>query len=148
MDINLLITAERTFNDLLREYIDYRYPKPLLRKPKKNEDTPQMRELLRYQHERSMDLWQKTVDDVLRQTMINDLTIEGIYGAIDRTIRMIKDAEYLATDVTELVKRRRLFEQIKSIIHISPAYPKDAARRLVNLNKKLVAEPRSYAYGD
>jgi len=83
---------------------------------------------------------EKMADLLVSASHVEDINYDNVVSACNKTIGIMKDIEYelISGDLGEHKERRRLVEQLLSILHIGRAYPDNAIKRAKALMPKTV----------
>lgn len=116
------IEAIMTLNDLIMAYLDEfdMHPKS---------ETPGV-----YQTQ-----VQRAAQAMIEASGVDEPDYDKVVLAVNRTVSIMRDIEQdlVSHDLSKYIGRRKTVEQIKSIMHISRAYPDNAIKRLKGLRPKV-----------
>ena len=116
------LEAIMTLNDLIMEYLDVFNMHPKF-------DVPSV-----YQTQA-----QRAAQAMIEASGVDEPDYDKVVLAVNRTVSIMRDIEQdlVSHDLGKYIGRRKTVEQIKSIMHISRAYPDNAIKRLKELRLKV-----------
>jgi hypothetical protein len=116
------LEAIMTLNDLIMEYLDEFNMHPKF-------DVPSV-----YQTQA-----QRAAQAMIEASGVDEPDYDKVVLAVNRTVSIMRDIEQdiVSHDLGKYIGRRKTVEQIKSIMHISRAYPDNAIKRLKELRPKV-----------
>ena len=82
---------------------------------------------------------QRAAQAMIEASGVDEPDYDKVVLAVNRTVSIMRDIEQdlVSHDLGKYIGRRKTVEQIKSIMHISRAYPDNAIKRLKELRSKV-----------